>query len=456
MSVDMKPYGIRSDRLADIRVREDEAFGRRTTASRTLHERAKRVMPHGVPMQWMAGLYRHPPIMVADGDGAWFGDVDGNRYLDMNLSDYAGSLGFNCGPVADAIAARARSGLSFLLPDEDAIAASELLAERTGLPYWQFSGAASSANMEAIRIARLASGRERILMFHGRYHGHIGETLVSDADDAQPVRAMGLHSSDGSAAHCIAFNDLPELERQLRTGEFACVIAEPMLTNCNLVFPDDGFWQDARRLIHDAGCLLIADEAHTHNFAYGGLTAHWELDPDIMIIGKGMGTGVPFAVYGMSGDIGHVVERHLDVDVAAPVGVALGGTTFGNALATATARAALEHCLRREDYDRTALLGSKLESGLEKIFTGHGLDWMAPRIGGRAGWHLSSKSPRTAEDALASLDPDFVDTRRIYMANRGIWEAISSAGPSVSFAHADAEIDHYLEVAAAFVDDCLG
>jgi glutamate-1-semialdehyde aminotransferase len=452
----MKPYGIATERLAELHKREDAAFSDRTQASNALNTRARKVMPNGVPMQWMTGLYRHPPMMVKNGEAAWFEDVDGNRYLDMNLADYAGSLGFNCPPVTQAIARRAEQGMSFLLPGEDAVVCAELLSTRTGLPYWQFAGAASTANVEAMRIARLATGREHILFFGGRYHGHIDETLVQTSNQTAELAAMGLPKDAGGTSHVIPFNDLECLADALKTHDIACVIAEPMLTNCNLVFPDEDFWPAARALIRDAASLLIIDEAHTHNFAYGGLTAAWQIDPDMMIIGKGMGTGIPFALYGLSDALGRLVEHHLDVDVAAPVGIALGGTTYGSALVTAVARAALEKALGPQDYDRTATLGSKLANGLEALFARHGLDWHAPRIGGRAGWNLSSQAPRNADEAQASLDPDFVDTRRVFMANRGVWEAISSAGPSVSFAHEASDIDHYLAVSAQFLDACHG
>ncbi len=451
----MKPYGLPTQRLSDIRARETGVFEERTRRSAELNLRASAVMPNGVPMQWMAGLYRHLPMTIAGGAGPRFTDVDGNSYLDMNLCDYAATLGFDFEPVAQAVSRSAGQGMSFLLPGEDAIIVAEELAQRTSLPFWQFSGAASSANMEAIRIARLATGRQRILMFEGRYHGHIDLTLADDTDDATSLRGMGFNPSAGAASHTIPFNDLERLKEALVEGDVACVIAEPMLTNCNLVFPDDGFWAQARALIKSAGSLLIIDEAHTHNFAYGGLTTAWKLEPDMMIIGKGMGTGVPFALYGMCEELGKLVTRHLDVDVAAPVGVALGGTTFGSALAGGAARAALEHGLRQQDYERAASLGQTLSHGLTALFGEHDLTWCAPQIGGRTGWHLFPDPPRNAREAEMSLDPSFIDTRRLFMANRGIWEAISSAGPSVSFAHQKSDVDLYLEISRAFLDECL-
>ena len=447
----MKPYGIDADRLKAMRIREDAAFAERTRNSQRLHERAKASMPCGVPMQWMAGLYRHAPIHVTSGEGACFEDVDGNRYLDMNLADLAAFLGFAPEPVTRAIAARAPMGASFLLPQEDGIAACELLAEKTGMPFWQFSGSASSANTEALRIARFATGREKIVTFEGRYHGHIDDTLAAHSTDEHEPEAMGLPRRSADHHMSIPFNDLDRLETALSRGDVACVIAEPMLTNCNIVFPDEGFWPQARALIDAAGALLIIDEAHCFSFAHGGLTANWSLAPDIMTLGKGIGTGLPFACFGLSSELGKLVEENLDVDVSAPAGLALGGTTYANTLALSAARAALEHSLTPAAYAHAATLGRQLGDGLLDIFTRHGLNWRAPVVGGRSGWVLFPDLPRNAREAETSLDPEFTDTKRVFMANRGVWEAVASAGPAASFAHTGDDIGRYLAVSDEFV-----
>ncbi len=139
-------------RLAALRLSEDRQFAQRTTRSRSLRQRASVHLPLGVPMSWMSGLYRTPPIYIAAGSGARFTDVDGNDYLDFNLCDLSMTIGYGNEAVADALAAQARRGAHFLLPTEDAIAVSEILAERMGLPFWQFTLSASGSNTEVIRI----------------------------------------------------------------------------------------------------------------------------------------------------------------------------------------------------------------------------------------------------------------------------------------------------------------
>lgn len=442
-------------RLTDLRAREEDTFAARTAGSRALLARAGRFMPAGVPMAWMAGLYRHTPLFVTEGEGAHFEDVDGNRYLDMNQADLFAALGFTPQPVVEAVAARAAAGNAFLLPSEDGIVAAELLAERAGLPFWQFTGAASASNAEAIRLARLATGRERIVMFAGKYHGHIDDVLVGEGAGGNRPELLGLPAGPSARATLVPFNDLAALAAALEGGEVACLLAEPMLTNCNIVFPDRGFWDAARALVRKAGALLIIDEAHTFSFAYGGLTRAWGLAPDIVTLGKGLGSGIAFGAYGMTEDLARVMADHLDVDVGL-AGLAVGGTTFANGIALAAARAALERCLTPEAYGRVAGLGEDLAGGLEAHFARKGLAWRAPRIGGRSGWVLLPELPRDAAEAGRSLDPAFIDTRRLFMANRGIWEAIATAGPACSFAHEPADVARYLDVAGGFLDALLG
>ena len=177
--------------------------------------------------------------------------------------------------------------------------------------FWQFTGSATIANTEAIRIARLMTGRERVLMLDGKYHGHLDDALVSSDGDGEHAELLGLPKGIEQKARTVPFNDLAALERALALGDTACLIAEPMLTNCNIVFPAPGFWPEAERLAKAAGVLLVIDEAHTHSFAYGGLTRLWGLHPDMLILGKGFGTGVPFAAYGVTAEIARLMERNL-------------------------------------------------------------------------------------------------------------------------------------------------
>lgn len=442
------PSPIDPARLARLRQREDECFAARTPKSAALARRARAHMPGGVPMSWMKGLYRTPPLYVTHGEGGAFFDVDGNRYLDFNVSDLAMTMGFGPPPIVEALSRQVAEGAHFLLANEDAIAVSEELARRNGLPFWQFTLSASGANAEVIRIARFMTGRPKILVFEGHYHGHLDETLVEREGACAVPGWLGLPARAGAETVIVPFNDLEAAEAALKREEIALAITEPALTNCNLVLPRPGYLEGLRDLTRRHGTLLCFDEAHTYQFAYGGLLRAWGLEGDFQVLGKGLGTGVSFALYGLSAEIGKLAEDHLDVDIG-PSGLATGGTTYGSALATATAKAALFDVLTPENYDRIGALGARLADGLERVFTAHGLPWRAFRLGPRSGYCMTPALPESYDEAALSLDNDLIDARRVFLANRGLWDAVASAGPQASFAHSEADIDAYL----AEVDD---
>ena len=441
-------------RLAALRRREDAQFLRRTPRSRELQRSASAHLPLGVPMSWMAGLYRTAPIYVADGAGASFTDVDANRYLDFNLCDLSMTVGYGNAAVAEALRAQASRGAQFLLPTEDAIVVGRLLAQRMELPYWQFTLSASGSNAEVIRIARSITGRPRLVIFGGHYHGHIEETLVRDDAGHSVADTAGL--SPGSAAHTtiVPFNDLPALERALSAGDCALVLTEPAMTNCNLILPDPGFQAAVRELTRRHGTLLCIDEAHTFQFAFGGLSRKWRLEADFIVLGKGFGSGVAFGLYGMSEAVAAHFTARLDIDIG-PRGIATGGTTYASALAVAVARVMLEQVLTPAAYDRVCRLGALLAEGLDALFSQRGLPWTAFRCGPRSGYCLEPTLPRNGTAGERSLDYEMIDARRVFMANRGIWDAVAAAGPQASIAHTEADIATYLSAAAGFLDEVL-
>jgi glutamate-1-semialdehyde aminotransferase len=377
--------------------------------------------------------------------------VDGHEYLDFNLCDLSMTVGYGNEIVAAASDRQARRGTHFLAPTEDAIAVSEMLADRMGLPYWQYTLSASGSNTEVIRIARFMTKRPRIVIFGGHYHGHIEETLVRDDGGRSVPDTEGL--SPASAAHTtiLPFNDLQALERSLAIGDVALVLTEPVMTNCNLILPDPGFHDGIRALTRRFGTLLCIDEAHTFQFAYGGLSREWKLNSDFIVVGKGLGSGVAFAMYGMSEPVEKCVVENVDVDIG-PRGLALGGTTYGSALAVAIAKAMLQDVLTVGAYERVNHLGRMLSDGLDRLFHERELPWTAFRCGPRSGYCLSPSLPRTGSEGHQSLEYDLIDARRVFMANRGIWDAVAAAGPQTSIAHSESHVRSYLGAAAEFLD----
>lgn len=437
--------------LAEVRAREESLYHQRTQQSEALRTRAMGSLPGGVPMAWMNTLYESPPVFVAHGAGASFTDVDGNSYLDFNLCDLSMTVGYGAEPIIAAAAEATTRGTHFLLPIAEAAEVSETLADRVGLPYWQFTLSASGANTEVIRIARALTGRTKIIVFHGHYHGSIDETLVGQGDNGTAEAAgLGLRDTASKDTVILPFNDTAALKSQLAEGDVALVVTEPALTNCTLVHPADGFHAELRELTREHGTLLCYDEAHTFQFAYGGLTRAWQLASDFVVLGKGLGSGISFAVYGMTEPIAAFCSAH---SILGPDGLPIGGTTYGSTMAILAARAVLNELLTPSAHDRIALLGERLASGLDTIFAQHDLPWTAQRLGPRSGFCLYPTLPTTGAEGSASIDTQLIAARRIYGANRGIFDAIESAGPQVTLAHNESDVDHYVSCTSSFLDE---
>ena len=441
------------DRLYTIRQREETAFRARVPESLALGTRAADVMPSGVPMAWMAGFYRTPPVWVSHGQGARFTDVDGNTYLDFNVGDMSTVLGYAHPRLTQVIADQAARGVQMFLPTEPALAVCEQLRLRFRLPAWQFTTAASAANLEAIRIARLATGRQGVLLFSGKYHGMLDETLWSDDGAGLVPESLGLVATAPADLAVVEFNDLEAAERILRQRRTAAVLTEGVLTNYGTVLPDVGFLAGLRNACTRNGALLVMDETHTQFDVYGGAVGHYDVSPDMVTGGKGIAGGVPIGAYGMTKELAFVVESNLADEAGNVRGIALGGTLFANALSLACAEVVLTELMTPAEHDRIAALGMRLADGIEAAAWERGLDWRAHRFGARSGYCLVPELPRTAREAHMSLDPLFTDTRRVFFANRGVWDAIATSGPHAGFAHESADVETYLGVLGDFLDE---
>jgi glutamate-1-semialdehyde 2,1-aminomutase len=441
------------DNLHRIRQREDDSFRSRVPKSLALGVKAGQVMPAGVPMAWMAGYYRTPPLWVSHGHRATFTDVDGNSYVDFNVCDMSAILGYAHPRVTEVIGAQAARGVQLFLPGEPALGVCEQLRLRFGLPHWQFTLSASAANSEALRIARVATGRQGVLLFAGKYHGQLDETLWTSNGAGLVPEELGVGAAPPADQAIVDFNDLEAAERVLRQGRTAAVLIEGVLTNCGTVLPEPGFLAGLREASARHGTLLIMDETHTQFDLYGGAGARYAVMPDIVTGGKGIAGGIPIGAYGMTGELASLVESNVADETGNAEGIALGGTLFANALSLACAEVVLTELMRPVDYDRMVALGVRLADGIESAAREHGLDWRAHRFGARTGYCLGPDLPRTAREAYLSIDQLFTDTRRVFFANRGVWDAISSSGPHPGFAHEARDVDVYLDVLGDFLDE---
>ena len=338
----------------------------------------------GVPMHWMVDWSTPVPLVVAEATGARLVDIDGHGYDDFCLGDTAALYGHGPAPVAEALATQARRGLATMLPSPDAAIVGELLSKRFGLPYWQIATTASDANRFALRAARALTGRPRILVFDGAYHGAVDETFVGLGPDGRPANRPGLlgEPRDLSAlTRVVPFNDLDALEAALADHTVACVIAEPVMTNCAMVLPQPGFHETLREITHRHGTLLLIDETHTLSTAPGGYTAAHGLTPDLFVVGKAIAGGIPAAVWGMSEE---VAARLSAVRAsAAPGHSGMGTTLSGSPLQLAALRATLEQVATDDAYAHMNALADRLESGIAASIEAAGLPWHVARVGAR-------------------------------------------------------------------------
>lgn len=443
--------GVDPRRVEELWERESARFAREHPCCLELRERARLRMPHGVPMSWMASYFAHPPVWVGEGHGAHFVCADGRRFLDTNVGDKSTFCGIDPAPVVRAVQRRVAAGAQFMLPTEDAIVVADELARRWSLPAWQFTSSASQAHTEALRLTRHATGRGKVLSFIGNYGGH-GDELLAAFAGAGRLSYLGLAPDAGSDLDVLRFNDADGLERALAGGDYSCVFTEPALTNEGVVLPEPGFHDALRRLTRETGTLLVLDETHTLICAPGGLTQRWALEPDVVVVGKAIGGGLPLGAYGMSAALCTAFESGESRDGARGE-LATGGTHFANALSMAAARAALTEVLTAEAYERAAALGAALADGLEAVVDEAGLPWKVQRLYPRSGISFGGRLARDAGEADADEQPELNALLRLHLANRGVWEAISTAGPAMSAAATGADVAAYVAAFGEFVRD---
>jgi glutamate-1-semialdehyde 2,1-aminomutase len=373
----------------------------------------------GVPMHWMRDWSMPYPFLVESAHGAVLRDVDGNEYADFCLGDTGAMFGHSPPPVVEAIARQAGRGLTYMLPTEDAVVVGRLLEERFGLPHWQVATTATDANRFALRVARAVTGRPKILVFNGCYHGTVDETFVRLVDGRAVNRPglLGQVTDLTQLARVVEFNDLPALRAALTHGDVACVIAEPVMTNSCMVLPEPGFHAELRRLTRAAGTLLLIDETHTISTAPGGYTRAHGLEPDLFVLGKPVAGGVPASVWGFTDE---VAQRLDAVRSQTPPGHSGMGTTLSaNALSLAAMRATLEHVMTADAYAHTESLAGALATGLQAVVDQYGMAWHVVRVGARVEFICAPGPLRNGTEAEAAHAPALEQALHLALLNRG-------------------------------------
>lgn len=428
-------------RAASLYREEARLYAERRPRSQAASRQDGPGMLDGVPLHWMLDWPTPFPMIVARAKGIRLTDIDGNRLLDFCLGDTGAMFGHAPAPILRALADRAEAGLTYMLPSSDAAVVGRLLAERFGLPHWQVSATASDANRFAIRFARAATGRRKILVFDGCYHGAVDETLV-DLVAGQTVarrsllgQAMDLSETTVS----IPFNDPAALERALATGEIACVLAEPAMTNCSMILPQPGFHARLRDLTRAQGTLLLLDETHTVSTGQAGYAGAYGLEPDMLVMGKPIAGGVPASVWGFTEDVARRVRHARAPGETGHSGI--GTTLSGSALQLACIRACLEELMTERSYARMEIAARRIETGLRAVITRRGLPWHVARVGARMEVVFRPEPLVDAGEARAAALPAVDRYIHLALLNRGVlrtpFHNMLLVGPDVSEEDAD-------------------
>ncbi len=445
---------IDRNRIRALLAAEEARFVETHPQSQALFARAQQSLLGGVPMPWMVRWAGPFPIFVAEGRGAHFTDVDGHDYIDFCLGDTGAMTGHAPDATIRAMAAQLHKGLTFMLPAEDAIWVGEELARRFGLPYWQIAMTATDANRFAIRLARHITRRPKVLVYNYCYHGTVDEAFIAlDADGMPGPRPgnIGPPVDPTATTKVIEFNDVASLEAALAPGDIACVLAEPVMTNIGIIHPDPGYHAALRAITRRTGTLLIIDETHTICTGPGGYTAAHGLAPDMLVIGKPIGGGMPVAAYGMSEAVAAQVHESIARDEADTGGI--GGTLSGNALALAATRATLEHVLTEEYYARSIPLADRFLAGVRGVIDEFGVPWTVQRLGNRAEYWFRPTPARNGGEAAAAIDADLDRLMHLWALNRGIlmtpFHNMALIAPQTTAADVDRHTTVFHEAVAA-------
>jgi glutamate-1-semialdehyde 2,1-aminomutase len=411
---------INREKVKDLSRREEQRFIAEHPRSAEMYARARKSLLGGVPMNWMRKWAGAFPVFVAHAKGAHFTDVDGREYVDLCLGDTGAMTGHSPDVVADAIAKRVREGITLMLPTEDSIWVADELQRRFALPYWQFALTATDANRFAIRIAREITQRSKILVYNYCYHGTVDESFASLSDGVVGPRRgnIGPPVNPVETTQVVEFNDLTALEDALKRKDVALLLAEPAMTNVGIILPDAGYWKAALELTRKYGTLLLADETHTICAGPGGCTREWKLQPEFVVFGKPIGSGIPGSTYGCTAEVAERISARIELEDCDVGGI--GGTLAGNRLSLAAMRSTLENVLTAKAFETMIPLATRWADGVSGEIKNHRLPWNVQQLGARAEYTFREKPPRNGGESAAAADFELERFLHLYALNRGL------------------------------------
>lgn len=411
--------GIAADRLSTFATREAKRYAAARTKAKAALANGGEVFLSGVPLHWMKDWPMPHLPLVAKAKGARITDIDGYEIDDFCLGDTGSMFGHSPDPLARAIRHQATRGLTYMLPTEDALAAGQLLRDIFGPFRWQIATTATDANRFAIRVARAITGRPKILVFNGCYHGTVDDAMVELVNGKTQNRQglMGQVADLTLGATCVEFNDLAAVEAALQTGEIAAILTEPVMTNSCMVLPDAGFHDGLRTLSRRYGALLIIDETHTISSGLGGYTRVHSLSPDIFVVGKCVAGGMPTAVWGLTDE---TAQRYEEANAArAPGHSGMGTTLSANPMQFACLRATLSEVMTAKNYAHMEKLAERLAHGLAKVIDRHKAPWHVVRVGARVEFICAPGPLKNGTEAGFAHQPQVEAALHTALLNRG-------------------------------------
>ena len=439
-----------------ITEREMAAYAERTKASQAATERARKVMPAGVPSSFQA--YDPWPVVVKHSSGFHMVDVDDNTYIDYDMGFGALFAGHMNPAVYKAVREQLDDGTLYVTPCELNGEVGEILADRYGFPMWRPTNSGTEATMDAIRLARGVTGREKLVKVEGGYHGHHDEVMISNKPslaDAGPADAPHSVPQSAGITHgtiddviVIPYNDPEALDRALAPGEVACFIVEPVMENIGICLPDDGYLQAVRDICDKYGTLLIFDEVKTGITAgYGGATNQLGVRPDLITLAKSIGGGFPVGAFGGKAEYMNYITDGTVLHL---------GTYNGNPLVMAAVKATLTEACTQPIVAETVERNGRLVDACQAIIDRSGIPAHTVRFGAKGCITWSESPVRNYRDYKAT-DFDLAFAQWIHGINRGV---LLPPGLDeqwlISVMHDDDAAMRYATVFDEFVDELIG
>jgi glutamate-1-semialdehyde 2,1-aminomutase len=406
--------------VVELLAREKSTFSRRNPKSKALSQLAAQNWLRGVPMHWMVDWGTPFNLFINKAEGVDLTDADGNHYIDFCLGDTGAMFGHSPKAIADTLASAGASGLTTMLPSEDAVEVGALLEDRFGLPFWQITATASDANRAMLRWCRAITSRKKILVFNHCYHGCVDDSFVT-ADNGKIKMVDGLvgEPRDLTAfTKIVEFNDVAALKKTLADKDVACVLAEPVMTNVGMILPQPGFLETLRDLTRKAGTLLILDETHTLSTGPGGYAREHGIVPDGLVFGKPIAGGIPAAAYGFSAEVATRIRTFLASNGDGRSGI--GTTLSGSRIQLALIKTVLTNFMTGAAFAPVIELARRLERGVADVIIKHGVDWHVTRVGTRVEFMCCPTPPSNGFEASKLIHKPIDMAVHQFLLNRGV------------------------------------